>query len=175
MTVVFPKQGGGGTGTVTSVSSSTAGITVATPTTTPALTLVSTLLPGHLWDSASAISPVSVTATTEGAANTCITGNSVTYDATEVRVEVFCPNAANPSGANLFILLFRDSTVVGRAIVAGTNAVNTGITVVAFDTPSAAAHTYSVKAIVSSGTGSFGAGAGGAGNYLPATLRITKT
>ena len=41
-------------------------------------------------------------------------------------------------------------------------------------TPSNAAHTYSIRAFVSAGTGVANAGAGGSGNAMPTFMRIVK-
>ena len=133
--------------------------------------------PGREWDRASITSAVSVTATTEGAANAVVTGNSTTYDGTEVKVEFTAPYGSSPgTNVNLYVILLRDSTVIGRLTVNTNGGVLTSpIHLVAFDTPSAAAHTYKIQAyILSAGTGVVGAGAGGAGNFLPAVLRVTK-
>jgi len=43
-----------------------------------------------------------------------------------------------------------------------------------FDTPTVGAHTYAVKAFVSTGTLTVNAGAGGSGNLVPGHLRVTK-
>ncbi len=130
--------------------------------------------PGFKWDSASITAPVSITATTEGTAQTCIDGNSVTYDGAEVKIEVFVADITMPVGQIITVVILRDAAVLGQTLYNGAT-VQSPETISTYDTPSAGAHTYHVKAFVSAGTGTFSAGAGGSGNVLPATLRVTKT
>jgi hypothetical protein len=52
--------------------------------------------------------------------------------------------------------------------------VGTGVTLQRRLTPTAAAHTYSVRGTVASGTGIAVGGAGGAGNYAPGFIRISR-
>lgn len=128
-------------------------------------------------------SPVSITSTNEASPNTVITSSSVAYDgSTVVLIEAYFPRI-NPSGtasAFMTVLLFEDSTSIGRLGLEGNganvNVINTYRS--AFYsrriTPSAGSHTYSVRAIVSAGTGGFELGAGGASTYMPGYIRITR-
>lgn len=122
-----------------------------------------------------------ITATTEGTASTVVTGSAVTYDGVEkIMLEFFC-EAVRPDPAvagQTVTLLFTDGgTALGQAQiqvpVTGSN-LKVQAVVKRRLTPSAASHTYDVRAFVSSGTGLIKAGAGGAGLFLPGFLRITR-
>jgi hypothetical protein len=119
-----------------------------------------------------------ISATTEGTAVTIISSDSITFDGqTRVQVEFFAPaGAINTSGAAMAIILFRDSTVIGRTyLYIQSSSFDVGpIKLEAFDTPSAGAHTYTIKAYVSSNSGTIHAGSGGAGSWAPAFLRTTR-
>lgn len=137
--------------------------------------------PGHEFDYAAITSAVNPTATSEATANTVVTGNAVTYDgSTDVWVEFFSHNsrpATDASGRTMTFWLYDGSSSIGSIGLVGTPAANGSNSVVCARikiTPTAAAHTYSIRASVSGGTGLVGAGAGGAGNASPAYIRITK-
>ena len=96
-------------------------------------------------------------------------------------------NGASLDVANIYYVLLRDSTVLGQSRVFPQMASGAGAPlagggnaakVEAFDTPTAAAHTYSLKAFCDAiGANQIPqviAGAGGSGNQLPAYLRVTK-
>lgn len=120
-------------------------------------------------------STTSITATSEGTANTIITTTSATYTNVEHEVEFFAPSIALP-GSNIAvtIVLLCDTTVIGQATFKGSSTQNVvPVMVKAHHTPSAAAHTYTAKAFVGSGTGTIGGGAGGSGNELPAYLKVS--
>ena len=135
--------------------------------------------PGYEWDFDQATSDLNPTATTEGTAQTAVTGNAVTYDGSPVIAHFVCSDAqADASaGAILIVLLYEGATVIGRlAIVQSPTAAGDRkpISPEYRFTPSAASHTYSVKAYVTTGTGALRAGAGGSGNSAPMFMRITK-
>jgi hypothetical protein len=125
-------------------------------------------------DYAQITAPVNVTATTEATANTLITGGAVTYDgATVVMIEAFLPAALR--GTSLLQLwLYDGAASIGAIGLVGN--FTTGESWVGRRrlTPSAAAHTYSLRASVDGGTGVATGGAGGVGNYVPAFMRITR-
>jgi hypothetical protein len=123
-----------------------------------------------------------ITATTEAGATTVITGDSVTFDGSRVKVEFFAPEVAYVAGTGtnkLTVVVLRDTTVIGQAVVleSGSTFINgEGAKVECFDTPAAGAHTYAVKAFAAA-TGpnyTVKAGAGGSGALVPAFLRVTK-
>lgn len=146
----------------------------------------------HEWDYAQITASVGIPGSgTEGTATSVIAGNSVTYDGTRVKIEAWLPYQYNASGAgdtssDVFGVLLRDATVLGQFRISDQDSTNTGTPVrnqggtalgVFFDTPSAASHTYTVKAFAPSSWGTAGfqitAGAGGSGKQLPAWLRVT--
>jgi hypothetical protein len=124
----------------------------------------------------------SITATTEGTANTIVASNSVTYDGSKVQVEAHIDGVTDVGGSasgswNMIFVLFRDATALGQSIGSamplngGTPTVSAKI----LDTPAAGAHTYTLKAFVT-GTANYTvkAGTGGAGNFAPTYIRVTK-
>lgn len=121
---------------------------------------------------------VGISATTEGTSVAVITGSSATYDGTsEVKIEFWAPGV-NVSAAPTTVtwVLYRDATVVGQTLYVGavTGAVNPAPYVVFHETPSAGAHTYTLKAFVNANTLTVQAGAGGAGLLLKAFLKVTR-
>ncbi len=120
-------------------------------------------------------SPLTVTATSDITAQTFIDGNAVTYDgSTRIKVTLSAPYATSPSSQNLAFTLWDGSTDLGRLAIVGFDpAGNAPVFAERFLTPSAGSHTFHIKAFVTSGTGSAGAGAGGTAAYEPAYLRIT--
>jgi len=136
--------------------------------------------PGYEFDYAEFNANVSPTATTDATANTVVTGNAVTYDgSTIVMVEFFAP-AARPradAAGSLFLVLYDGAAAIGRLAAfnyPATGADTKPVKVARRLTPSAGAHTYSVRAFVDAGTGLVGAGAGGSGVQFPGFIRITK-
>lgn len=132
-------------------------------------------------DYAQFTAPVSITATTEATANTVVTGAAVVYNGSQiVMIEFSCPYATPDvtSGSSLTFWLYEDGSSIGKfglhIAQASVNAF-TPIRLAHRKTPTNASHTYSVRCSLSAaGTGSVGAGAGGAGLYMPGFLRITR-
>jgi hypothetical protein len=136
---------------------------------------------GYEFDYAQTTSGGTISATTEGAANTIVTANAVTYDgSTVVMVEVFLPQiyTSTTLAEDLFVALFDGSSSIGTLLTLRTTYTGRmlwGGTLVRRLTPSAASHTYSVRAYVPSNhSGGWDAGAGGAGTIIPAYIRQTK-
>lgn len=131
---------------------------------------------GTEWDYAQiTANPAGITATTEGTAVAVITGSSITYDGTKVKIEISIPSSSETnSGAVGTFVLLRDSTVVGQIKTSANSGGQASGYGVVFDTPTAGAHTYAVKCFTSGGTWTIGAGSGGSGNLVPAFLRVTK-
>lgn len=123
-----------------------------------------------------------ITATSEAAATTVLTGNAVNFDGSRVKVEFFAPQITyvGGTGTNKLSLVFlRDSTVIGQAVILETGTAFTSgkaATASCFDTPSAGQHTYAVKAFAAATSPNYTvrAGAGGSGALVPAFLRVTK-
>lgn len=133
--------------------------------------------PGYEYDYAEFTSDKTTTATTAAGAATVIAGGAVTYDgATAVWVEFFAPYGINISGQLLNIELYDGASAVGTICSLGAAGVTDGPLVGRRRlTPSAASHTYTIKAWNSgAGTGTVKAGAGGAGVLYPGYIRITK-
>lgn len=125
--------------------------------------------------------PASITATTEATANTVVTASAVTFDgATVVQIEFYAPYFQPDAAAGnrvIIAVLYDGAASIG--LLANATFVPTGTQAVPVFasrrlTPSSAAHTYSIRAYVSAGTGAVGAGAGGSGAYMPAFIRITR-
>lgn len=121
-------------------------------------------------------SNVTVSATTEAGSTTVITGNAVSYNgSTRVKIEFFAPLV----DARQFVVctLWDGSTDLGWISQTESNNSTTmggphyGVR---YLTPSNASHTYSIKAYRGATAGTVFAGSGGAGNPLPAYMRITK-
>jgi len=137
-------------------------------------------LAGQEIDYAQITSPVNVTASVEASGDTVVSGNAVTYDgSTVVMITFYAPAFSPAAGANnLSFLLFDGSSSIGY--IGGSlgsdasNVMRVPIMLSRRLTPSNASHTYSIRAIVNTGTGVVSAGAGGAGAYQPAYIRITK-
>lgn len=121
-------------------------------------------------------SPVSITATTEGTANTVVTATAHTYDgATVALIEFFAP--AVLIGTNrIDFALYLDGASIGLL----SDSVNTSnppwshARLARRVTPASGSRTYSVRAFVNGGTGSVRAGAGGSGAVVPGFIRVTQ-
>lgn len=123
----------------------------------------------------------SITATTEGTADTIVTGASVAYDgATEILVEFQAYSARPDSGAagrNLDIILTDGGTslgIIAELTTPAAAAMQFPLRAARKLTPSAASHTYDIRAFVNVGTGIVYSGAGGAGAGMPMFMRITR-
>lgn len=132
-------------------------------------------LPGQEFDYAQiTANPSGITATTEATAQLVIAGNSVYYEGSRVMVSFFAPKLSSSGSLTATFVVLRDSTVVGQVFGGTVNTVLPGAGFELFDTPAAGAHTYEVKAFVSTGTLTVDVGAGGSGNLVPGWLRVTK-
>lgn len=141
---------------------------------------VAVVPPGTKLDAASITAAVTITATSEAAAQTVVDGNSVTYDGTEVRIEIFTPQILNTGGATgpATAVILRDTTVVGQVPLTqglGASAAGDSASAVVYDTPAAGAHTYKWH-LFGGGTSTWSvkADVGGSGKMPAATLRVTK-
>jgi hypothetical protein len=135
--------------------------------------------PGYEFDYAQVTGGVTITATTEAGATTVVTGNAVTYDgSTKILIEFWAAGMNVTTGATGYLVLYDGSSSIGYiySVTDGGSAgtqyqtVYTAIRI----TPSAAAHTYSVRGLKTSGTVSTVGGAGGSGADYPQYIRITK-
>jgi hypothetical protein len=123
-------------------------------------------------------STVACTATTEGTANTIVASDSVTFNGDTIEVHFYAPTVSIPNGGSGTIILLEDSTVKGIIANYSSNSASSGpegaaCYAVRRLTPSAGAHTYTVKGFVSSGTMNVGANVGGSGSvYVPGFIQI---
>lgn len=123
---------------------------------------------------------VSVTATTEGTANTVLAGLSQAFDGTTtvmIEFEADVIPDASAAGRQLFVWLYEDGSSIGRLGLVQTPAAATMRVHSRLSRrmkPSNASHTYSIRASVNAGTGTVVSGSGGTGAALPAFMRITK-
>lgn len=132
-------------------------------------------LPGQEFDYEQITSnPSGITATTEGTSQVVISGNSVYYDGSRVKLSFFVPKLSSSASLTVTFVVYRDTTVVGQVFGGTINTTLQGLEFEVFDTPAAGAHTYEVKAFVSSGTLTVDVGAGGSGNLVPGWLRVSK-
>lgn len=137
------------------------------------------MAPGVELDYTELTSSDTATATTEGGADVIITGGAVTYDgSTEIMVEFFAGEITHSASDQTvtFVLYDNGSSIgmLGRIGCADLIGNGPSAHFLRKLTPSAASHTYSVRAFVASGTGTVVAGAGGSGNRMPAFLRIMR-
>lgn len=139
------------------------------------------LTPGQEIDYAEITTTVIPSATTEATAQVVVMGNAVVYDGvTPVFIEFYSPDARPDNAASqiLNIWLYDGSSSIGRMLAvyapAAAAAVEGPIYSARRFVPSAASHTYSIRASVNAGTGAVGAGTGGGGAFIPAFIRITR-
>jgi len=124
-------------------------------------------------------SNVSVTATVEASATTIVTAGAFTFDgSTKALIIFYSPLVitAAVASATVTLWLFEDGSSIGALGTVKTAAgvdTRVPVTVARRMTPSAASHTYSVRATQSGGNGTVAAAAGGSGNTFPAYIRIT--
>ena len=124
-------------------------------------------------------SNVVITSTTAGSGDTVISALTVVCDGSPIVVEFFSPQARPnaTSNAEMSISLYEDGSEEtrqwGRFYNGAGGFDNKPAHLVRRLTPSAGSHTYSVKAYVSTGSGSVGGGSGGTSS-APAFLRVSK-
>jgi hypothetical protein len=115
---------------------------------------------------------VSITATTEGTANTVVSLGAITYTADPTEFWFSCMRATAPASQSMNIGLFDGTTGLGIITFMGSTspAQQTPICQCRMFTPPASSKTYSVRAWVSGGTGTIEAGAGGAATNMPIAI-----
>jgi hypothetical protein len=169
--------GGGGGGAISGVTVTGTAVADAVPVASSASAGAWALPHDHEFDYVEKTTPLTVTATTEGTAQTWIDGNAVTYDgSTRIKIESWA-NSVEAFNGDAVAVLVDGSTSIGWLceIVSGTaTAVNTAFYGVRYLTPTNAAHTYHVKWFKTAGTTVVSADVGGAGKDMPAFMRITK-
>jgi hypothetical protein len=124
----------------------------------------------------------SISAATPATAVTLVTGNSVTYDGSKVKITFNCPWVIMSAGTTIGvgITFVRDTTIVGVWRGGGASSSFTsagGVLASEFDTPPAGAHTYKIGIYNwSGGGGSLTAEAsdGIAGDLSPMWMQVQK-
>lgn len=146
-----------------------------------AVEAIETFLLDYELDYTQKTSTTTITATSEATANTIVTAAAHTFNGTTIYlIEFFAPYATSGGVANgnMAFYLYDGSSSIGviSLISAEVTSMNAYVAIYGIRrlTPSAASHTYSVRARVSSGTGLVAAGAGGSGSDSPAFIRITR-
>jgi len=128
-------------------------------------------------------SNVTISASTEGTATTVVSAAAHTFDGTTLhKIEFYCVTVSSPAtnGAGVYFGLFDGSTdlgQIGRYIqdTSGSQQWFGGVHLRRFMTPSAASHTYSIRAWCTGATGFVcRAGTGGSITDLPGYIRITS-
>jgi hypothetical protein len=123
---------------------------------------------------------VSITATTDATAQTVVSSGAITYENVPHLIEFFSPWVIPDAGAigrQLILNLYDGSTDLGRIGQVRTPAAQNSAFTCKLErrlTPTAASHTYIIKAWVSAGTGTVSAGAGGTATPLPGFIRVTR-
>jgi predicted secreted protein len=127
---------------------------------------------GSMLGYAEVTASVTVTATTEGTANTVVTAPAIACDGvTPVVVEFYTPFSIPAAGGNYIIyVLFQDGSAIGWL---SRNDANGPVHAERRFTPTAGSHTYSVRAFVNTGTATTSAGPAGSSQYVPAHLKIS--
>lgn len=103
-----------------------------------------------------------------------VSSGAVTYDGTRVCIEFFAVIVEPANADFISICLWDASTRMGEmaeVALSGTR----DVTVLArrYLTPSAASHTYRIRAFRNAGNGTLYAGAGGSGQHMPGYIRVT--
>lgn len=126
---------------------------------------------GSVLDTATNTGSLTVTATTEGASQTLITGNPLFFNGSErVRIEIDC-NYIAASGGTLVLSLFDNGTSAGWFGQWATQAAGSGRGAL-YITPTAGMHTFTIRAWKTGGTCSINDGGGGANAAVPAIYSV---
>lgn len=121
-------------------------------------------------------SSIQSTATSVAGAVVVLAGAAVTYDGQPILVEFFCPYFYNSGLFQTYAELFDGSTAIGLicGFYSAVNQQSVSIHGARRITPTAGAHTFSIRMWVNGGTGTSYGGNAAAGTYPPMFLRITK-
>jgi len=127
-------------------------------------------------------SPVTISATASGSADTIVTAPKITTDGFEtIRIEFYAPEiliTQNASGNACKVYLFEDGSVIGELgrirDDSGNNQISAPFNVARQFLSAKGDRTYSVRAIRSNANATVNAGAGGSTNFMPGFLRIVR-
>ena len=117
-----------------------------------------------------------ISATTDATAVDVVAGNAVTYAASPVIIWFSCQDVvASVASVVATFNLYDDTTDLGRVanVEIGTSGNMNSISFWHRYTPTAASHTFKIRAWVNTGNIIVKAGAGGVATYRPAQLRVT--
>lgn len=131
--------------------------------------------PGYEFDYVAKTSNTTISATSEGTANSVVTANAVSYDGSTVIVlECFVPFL--DTGSGVLVLFFDGSNALALIDAPPALARSGGGTFRLRLTPSNASHTYSVRAYLETGStnGTIYGGAGTGGGIAPTYIRQVK-
>lgn len=135
-------------------------------------------LPGFELDYAEHTAAISITATSEASPTNVVSGAAVTYDgSTAIIIEFFAPISTTGASAQVVFNVWDGSSDIGRIaqlVTPSAGAMSCSVFGRRKLTPSAAAHTYHIKAWRVTANGSVTGGAGGSAAYMPLYMRITK-
>ena len=121
-------------------------------------------------------SDVAISATSGATANTIVTSSAIAYSGSQTIIIEFMANGQTGSAANLYAVLYDGSTELGIMSIVSSGSGVGRAPVHAFRrlTPSAATHTYSIRGFRDTADGSYRAGAGTAGVFMPGFIRISE-
>jgi hypothetical protein len=174
--------GGGGSGAISGVTVTGTGAAGKVPVASSAAAGTWSFPPGFEINYTQITAPVNIVSTTEATGTTILSPGALTFDGTAVICEFF-GNLSLPTAAasNLLVVsLFEGATQItelGTWRTEVTSPVPLAVAYCAFRfTPTAASHTYTITAFVSSTTGTpaVSGGPGGTGANPPAFVRFTK-
>lgn len=124
------------------------------------------------------MSNVIVTATAEATPNDVVSSGAITYEAEPIEVQFYSPRLemGAVAGSQVIINLWDATTDLGRmALPLATSASDAyPVFLTRRFTPTAASHTYKIRAWRSGSDGAIYAGAGGAGVNLPGFIRVLR-
>ena len=120
-----------------------------------------------------------ISATTEGTANTIVTAATIVFDgSTVVLIDYYAAAVSCGTGDVIFVLYDDAGSGAASVGIIGEFTQGTSLTTAArltrSLTPTAASHTYSVRAYRATANGTVVAGAGGSGAYMPTFICLTK-
>lgn len=110
----------------------------------------------------------------EAAPTDVVSSGAITYAATPILIEFFCPDVAANTNASTWVSLWDDTADRGRLFKVSADANghgDSGIYAARRLTPTAASHTYKIRGW---NAGIIQAGAGGVGTLLPGFIRIQQ-
>lgn len=128
-------------------------------------------------------SSVPISATTEATADTVVSASALIFDgSTRICIEFFSPfiHPGATAGSQINVFVYDGASSIGQIWVAVKDHTATsqrgesGCFCRVFLTPTAASHTYSIRASRGVSNGTVSAGAGVVTDFMPAYIRITR-